>query len=204
MKLLNIREAAEFLNVHQQTIRRWDRNGDIKSHQTVGGHRRFNINDLEEFMNLNPTVFKTNSDAVVIYARTSSSEQKTKGDLDRQIERLKQYATSQNYDIYDIIGDVGSGLNDKRKGFSKLCDMVINREVNKIIIEHKDRLTRFQYNLIEKFFKSYDVKIEIVNNDTNQEKTYQEEMVEDMMMLIASFSGKLYSQRAKQNNKTKE
>ncbi len=204
MKLLNIREAAEFLNVHQQTIRRWDRNGDIKSHQTVGGHRRFNINDLEEFMNLNPTVFKTNSDAVVIYARTSSSEQKTKGDLDRQIERLKQYATSQNYDIYDIIGDVGSGLNDKRKGFSKLCDMVINREVNKVIIEHKDRLTRFQYNLIEKFFKSYDVKIEIVNNDTNQEKTYQEEMVEDMMMLIASFSGKLYSQRAKQNNKTKE
>ncbi len=204
MKLLNIREAAEFLNVHQQTIRRWDRNGDIKSHQTVGGHRRFNINDLEEFMNLNPTVFKTNSDAVVIYARTSSSEQKTKGDLDRQIERLKQYATSQNYDIYDIIGDVGSGLNNKRKGFSKLCDMVINREVNKVIIEHKDRLTRFQYNLIEKFFKSYDVKIEIVNNDTNQEKTYQEEMVEDMMMLIASFSGKLYSQRAKQNNKTKE
>ena len=94
----------------------------------------------------------------------------------------------------------GSGLNDKRKGFVKLCNLVINKQIDKVIIEHKDRLTRFQYNLIETFFNSYNVEIELVDK---KEYTEQEELVNGMMMLIASFSGKVYSMRAKENKKLK-
>ena len=76
--------------------------------------------------------------------------------------------------------------------------MVVNKKINKVIIEHKDRLTRFQYNLIEFFFNSYGVEIELLDK---KEYTEQEELVNDMMMLIASFSGSLYSARAKENRK---
>lgn len=98
------------------------------------------------------------------------------------------------------IKDMGSGINDKRKGFVKLCKLVTEKKINKIVIEHKDRLTRFQYNLIEFFFNSYGVDIELTDK---KEYTEQEELVNDMMMLIASFSGRLYSARAKENAKKK-
>lgn len=76
--------------------------------------------------------------------------------------------------------------------------MVVNKKISKVIIEHKDRLTRFQYNLIEFFFNSYGVEFELLDK---KEYTEQEELVNDMMMLIASFSGRLYSARAKENRK---
>lgn len=96
---------------------------------------------------------------------------------------------------------MGSGLNDKRKGFIKLCDLVVNGKINKVVIEHKDRLTRFQCNLIEFFLNSYGVEIELLDK---KEYTEQEELVNDMMMLIVSFSGRLYSARAKENTKKRK
>ena len=125
------------------------------------------------------------------------------GDIDRQSARLSEYCAKKKYRVDYIIKDVGSGLNDKRKGFVQLCNLVVSGKVNKVVIEHKDRLTRFQFNLIEFFFRSYGVDIEITDK---KEYTEQEEFVNDMMMLIASFSGKLYSMRAKENrrNKNKE
>ena len=96
---------------------------------------------------------------------------------------------------------MGSGINDKRKGFVKLCKLVTEKKINKVVIEHKDRLTRFQYNLIEFFFNSYGVDIELTDK---KEYTEQEELVNDMMMLIASFSGKVYSLRAQENRKKRK
>ena len=93
---------------------------------------------------------------------------------------------------------MASGLNGKCKGFIKLCNLVVNGKINKVVIEHKDRLTRFQYNLIEFFFNSYGVEIELLDK---KEYTEQDELVNDMMMLIASFSGKVYSLRAQENRK---
>ena len=114
---------------------------------------------------------------VATYARCSTSDQKSHGDIDRQSERLVEYSVKHKYKIEHIIKDMGSGLNDKRKGFVKLCKLVIDKKINKIIIEHKDRLTRFQYNLIEMFFNSYGVEIELVDK---KEYTEQEELVNDM------------------------
>jgi excisionase family DNA binding protein len=200
-QMLNLQEAMDFLNVSKPTLHRWDKSGKLKAIRTCGGHRRYRLSDLEEFIGKNSDETATNEIVVATYARCSTSDQKQHGDIDRQSQRLSEYCTKKKYKVEHIIKDMGSGINDKRKGFVKLCQLVVNQKINKVVIEHKDRLTRFQYNLIEYFFKSYGVDIELTDK---KEYTEQEELVNDMMMLIASFSGRLYSARAKENNKKRK
>jgi len=108
--------------------------------------------------------------------------------LDRQSQRISEYCAKKKMNVGYIVKDVGSGLSDSRSGFVKLTNLVIEKKISKIIIEHKDRLTRFQFNFIEKMYESYGVEvIRIENNDISEE----EEFVNDIMMLMASFSGKL-------------
>ena len=97
-----------------------------------------------------------------------------------------------------ILKEVGSGLNDKRPQLQKLLKMVCNDEIRNVYITYKDRLTRFGYNYLETMFLEHNVNI-IVVKDENADKSVQEELVEDMMSLIASFSGKLYGMRSKKN-----
>lgn len=202
-KLLTLKETETLLNVSKSTLQRWDKSGKLKALRTEGGHRRYKESEILNLIGIEETdgEDKQNSVIVATYARYSTSDQKSHGDIDRQSERLVEYSVKHKYKIEHIIKDMGSGLNDKRKGFVKLCKLVIDKKINKIIIEHKDRLTRFQYNLIEMFFNSYGVEIELVDK---KEYTEQEELVNDMMMLIASFSGRLYSARAKENSKKRK
>jgi len=199
-KLISLKEAAEILSVSTKTLRRWDSEGVLKSIKTSGGHRRYNQDDIDKYMkvyieNKKPELF------MATYSRVSSHEQKTKGDLDRQSQRISEYCAKKKYKIEHIIKDVGSGLSDTRNGFVKLMDLVINRQISKVIIENKDRLTRFQFNLIEKFFNSYGVQIERIENTEVGE---EEELVNDLMMLMASFSGKLYGRRSAKRRKEKK
>ena len=187
-KLLTIHETSKYLNVSQDTLRRWDKSGKLKSLKTSGGHRRYSTDDLNDYIGLkNEKQIVNNS--VATYSRVSSHEQKQKGDLDRQSSRLSEYCAKQKYQVDYIIKDVGSGLSDTRKGFEKLMDLVISKKITKVVIEHKDRLTRFQYNLINRFFMSYEVEIELLTKNANISE--EEEFVNDIMMLMASFSGKL-------------
>ena len=176
--------------------------GRLKAIRTSGGHRRYKLSDLEKFIGEYHAEGKETDDVIVAtYARCSTSDQKQHGDIDRQSQRLSEYCAKKKYKVEYIIKDMGSGLNDKRKGFTKLCNLVVNGKINKVVIEHKDRLTRFQYNLIEFFFNSYGVEIELLDK---KECTEQEELVNDMMMLIASFSDKVYSLRAQENRKKRK
>ena len=195
--LLNMKEAMDYLNVSKITLQRWDNSGRLKAIRTSGGHRRYKLSDLEKFIGECHVEGKETDDVIVAtYARCSTSDQKQHGDIDRQSQRLSEYCAKKKYKVEYIIKDMGSGINDKRKGFVKLCKLITDKKINKVVIEHKDRLTRFQYNLIEFFFNSYGVDIELTDK---KEYTEQEELVNDMMMLIASFSGRLYSARAKEN-----
>ena len=204
-KLLNLKEAMEYLHASKSSMHRWDKDGKLIPLRTSGGHRRYRLKDLQDFSGEyydGEYVGKQTSDVIVAtYARCSTSDQKQHGDIDRQSQRLSEYCAKKKYKVEHIIKDMGSGINDKRKGFVKLCKLVTERKINKVVIEHKDRLTRFQYNLIEFFFNSYGVEIELTDK---KEYTEQEELVNDMMMLIASFSGRLYSARAKENAKKRK
>lgn len=201
-RLLTLKETGKLLNVSKQTLQRWDNGGKLIAIRTEGGHRRYKLSDIEKILGESNNVSEEKSEIIVAtYARCSTPDQKAHGDIDRQSNRIFEYCTKKGYKVEHVIKDMGSGLNDKRKGFTKLCNLVVNKKINKVIIEHKDRLTRFQYNLIEFFFNSYGVEIELLDK---KEYTEQEELVNDMMMLIASFSGKVYSLRAQENRKKRK
>lgn len=200
-KLLSIKETAEYLNVSQDTLRKWDKANKLKPLKTAGGHRRYDTDSLDEFLGVKE---KPKEDAPIVcatYARVSSNEQKQKGDLDRQSQRLSEYCAKKGMLVTHIIKDVGSGLNDNRSGFVKLTDLIIKQKVNKLVVEHKDRLTRFQFKFIKKMFESYGCEVIVING---MDVSDTEELAADMMSLLASFSGKFYGKRSAERRKKKK
>ena len=197
--LLNIKEASEYLNTSKETLRNWDKSGKLPSIKTAGGHRRYQKEKLDEFIGINNV--DEISDVVATYARVSSHEQKTKGDLDRQSQRISEYCAKKKLKVEYIIKDVGSGLSDTRSGFVKLGNLVIEKKITQVIIENKDRLTRFQYNFVEKMFGSYGVKVVCIDKPDDEG---DKEFINDLMMIIASFSGRLYGARSAKNRREKK
>lgn len=192
-KLYSISKTADILGVSQKTLRVWDKQNKLIPVLTSGGHRRYKESDINAFIGIDP-ISNDNKEICVIYARVSSQKQKTSGDLDRQSQRLSEYCAKHNLYVEHIIKDVGSGLNDKRIGFNQLTNLVITGKVNKVIIEHKDRLTRFQFNFIKKIFKTFGVDIIVI--DDKDEISDIEELTRDMMSLLACFSVKYYGKRS--------
>ena len=120
---------------------------------------------------------------IVIYSRVSSSENKS--NLDSQADRLLQYCNAKGYKVHDIIKEVGSGLNDDRK---KLIKILKDPSITKIVVEHKDRLTRFGFNYIKILSNA---EIEVVNNVDNNEQ----DLMQDFVSLVTSFCARLYGRR---------
>ena len=198
--LLTLKQASEYLNVSKETLRRWGKSGKLLPILTSGRHRRSQQELLDEFIGVK-NITESEINIVATYSRVSSHEQKTKGDLDRQSQRLSEYCAKKKLNVGYIIKDVGSGLSDTRAGFVKLTNLVINKKITKIIIEHKDRLTRFQYNFIEKMFNTYGVEIvPVEKNDVSE----QEDLATDLVSIITSFSGRLYGKRSAERRKNKK
>ena len=189
------------LNVTNRTIQNYDETGKLKVHRTENNRRCILRDDLIEFLDRHGLLFDdTNKEKIdVIYARVSSHDQQKHGDLDRQALFLVENVSGLINPL--ILKEVGSGLNDNRKQLQKLIKMVCNNEVNNVYITYKDRLTRFGYRYLETVFSAHGVQIIIVK-DGLVSKTVQEELVEDMMSLIASFSGKLYGLRSRKDRGT--
>lgn len=184
--MLNITEASAFLGVHQDTLRRWEREGRITSHRTEGGHRRYEQKDLVKLKNPKATEKYT-----VAYCRVSSSDQKE--DLKRQIDSVSMYCMAKGYQ-FKVISDLGSGLNYNKKGLKELIDLICSSSIDRIVVNYKDRLIRFGFEMIEHLCSIYNVKIEIIN--LTEDKTHEEELVEDVLSVITVFSSKLYGTRS--------
>lgn len=197
-KLITIKKAAEFLSVSDETLRNWEKNEKINPVYTVGGHRRYKVEDIEKMAGKELEIPKE-TNRCVIYARVSTSDQKSHGDLERQIGRLSTEAINRKYSIISVLSEVASGMNDKRIKLNKMMQMAINKEIDIILIEHKDRLTRFMYEFLVVFFNSYNVKI--IHTTETLGVSFEQELVEDILSLMASFSAKIYSKRAKENRK---
>lgn len=120
-----------------------------------------------------------------------------KGDLNRQIDFLKE-KIAPDFLLVETISDVGSGLNDQRKGLLKLMKLAKKQEITDVAVRYKDRLTRFGYGYLEEYFKSHGVTLHILD-DEETTKSVQEELADDLMSIITSFSGKLYGLRSKKH-----
>ena len=205
-RLYSPKEASEILGVHVKTLQVWDRKGIIKAHRTPNGRRKFSQTEINRLLNNQPNAENNilkNDVVVAIYGRVSSHEQKVKGDLDRQVGSILMKIENQKINQVITITDVGSGLNDKRKGLLKLMELAKDKKISKVYITYKDRLTRFGFNYLELYFKSHGTEI-IVLNDNKEDKSPQEELMEDLMSIITSFSGKIYGLRSGKNKKVEE
>ena len=188
--MLSIGKFAKSLGVSIQTLRNWDKEGKLKpTYVTENGYRYYSEDLLNKFRNIkNVNKIKKKN---ILYARVSAKDQKD--DLNRQIDNLKQYAYSKGYS-FEIITDIGSGINYKKEGLLKMINLVECGEVDRIIVLYKDRLIRFGYDLIEYICKLNDTKIEIVDNSTISK---EQELTEDLVQIITVFSNKLYGARSK-------
>lgn len=192
-KLYTVKKASEILGVHPKTIQKWDREGKIKTVRTPGGRRRIPESEIKRLLGI------TEEKGLIIgYARVSSHTQKD--DLERQVETIKQYAKERGWQV-QIFKDIGSGLNENRKNYRKLLELVTNGEVSKVIITYPDRLTRFGFKTLEFFFKENGAEIIIIND---KEKSPREELIEDLITIISHFAGKLYGMRSHKYKKLKE
>ena len=188
--MLSIGKFAKSLGVSIQTLRNWDKEGKLKpTYVTENGYRYYSEDLLNKFRNIkNVNKIKKKN---ILYARVSTKNQKD--DLDRQVDNLKQYAYSKGYS-FEIITDIGSGINYKKEGLLKMINLVECGEVDRIIVLYKDRLIRFGYDLIEYICKLNDTKIEIVDNSTISK---EQELIEDLIQIITVFANKLYGARSK-------
>ena len=200
---LTIKEASEILGISTETLRNWERDDKISPTYTTGGHRRFPRIEIEKLSGTyqEPTV-PIQQNRTAIYCRVSSHEQKQKGDLERQVGRMTTEALKRNYSIVSVFDEVGSGMNDNRKKLQKMFELVESKQIDIVFIEHKDRLSRFCFNYLVFYFQSYGVKIEMVESVMG--KGFEQELVEDILSLMASFSAKIYGKRSSQNRKKKE
>lgn len=199
-KLYNISKTADILDVTPKTLRIWDKENKLKPILTSGGHRRYKESDINKLIGTEQ-IEENNKEICATYARVSSQKQKVSGDLDRQSQRLSEYCAKNNLYVEHIIKDCGSGLNDKRIGFTQLTNLVVNKKVNKVIVEHKDRLTRFQFNFIERMYKEFGCEIIVVEDKVDVSDA--EELTRDLMALLASFSGRYYGKRSLDRRKKK-
>jgi len=197
-------EVAGYLGLRPQTVILQDKQGKLPFRRTESNRRVMLREDLLHILDERGMIYDDKSDLQrdIIYCRVSSHEQKEKGDLDRQVMNVMEYAADKRLQNPLILKEVGSGLNDSRKQIQKLLQMVLRGEVSRIFVNYRDRLTRFGYHYLETVCKENGVDIHVVSDETT-EKSIQDEMVEDMMSLIACFSGKLYGMRSKSKKQAK-
>ena len=184
-KLYTIKEAKKLLGVTTWTIQQWDRQGKIKCVRTVGGRRRVPEGEIKRILGLREERI------IVGYARVSSSTQRD--DLERQRPLISGYAKEKGYGEVQILTDIGSGLNEGRKNFLKLLDMVKERKISKLIITYEDRLTRFGFETLREMFSAFGTEIEVINRE---EKTPREELAEDLITIVSHFARRLYGMRS--------
>ncbi len=185
---ISIGQVSKLAGVSVSTLRRWDVDNYLNSdYRTSGNHRRYNYKKILQFLGI---VKKENTINVAIYARVSSSKQRD--DLKRQIELLEKYAKNKGWNVIKIYSDIGSGLNDNRKNLLKLVKDLPTSNLSYIICTYKDRIARFGNLLLEEFAKIYDIKIiEIQAKSESDEET----LVQSIIAILYSFSGKLYRSR---------
>ena len=192
MKYYSINEFSKILGVSAQTLRNWDANGKLHPHHTSSnGYRYYSHEQLSQVINIKPKIDRK----VIGYCRVSSNKQKD--DLQRQIDNVKMYLISQGKP-FEIISDIGSGINYKKKGLKELIKLITQNKVEKVVVLYKDRLLRFGFELIEYVASLYNCEIEIIDNT---EKSEQQELVEDLVQIITDFSCKLQGKRANKARK---
>lgn len=192
-KLLSIKQAANQLGVSVSTLRRWDETGVLVAQRTPKGHRRYDLSKINPNLTRNKVEQQRKT---IAYARVSSHDQKP--DLQRQIEMLELYCSAQGWS-FEVISDLGSGMNYHKKGLKRLLDDILDNKIDRLVLTHKDRLLRFGAELVFALCEARQVEVVIINQGENL--SFEEELAQDVLEIITVFSARLYGSPSKKNKK---
>jgi putative resolvase len=192
---ISIGEAAHVIGVSTKTLRRWADADKIKYERSPTGQRRFYLADIKR---ITPRDLNQLDDRITInYARVSSYDQKD--DLVRQAKVLEAFSAANGWQ-FETIQDLGSGLNYNKKGLQKLLKRIMQGDVGRLVLTHKDRLLRFGAELVFAMCAEFETEVVIINKSL-EEVTFEQELAQDMIELITVFSARLYGSRSKKNKK---
>lgn len=179
--MIKLSKFAKDLGVTKTTLWNWKHQGKLEFHKI--GSMNFVDNDTyNQFLGI-----KENKErCVAVYCRVSSSQ--NKDNLETQKNRLISYCNAKGYKVNLVVTEIGSGLNDSRP---KLLNLLKNISINVIVVEHKDRLTRFGFNYIQTLLETQNRTIEVVNNVDSD----KEDLIQDFVSVITSFCARIYGKR---------
>lgn len=180
--MIKLTKLAKDLNVTKATLYNWRKQGKIHFSKKHGKINYVSNETYNELLGIK----EHNEEKVIIYTRVSSSENKS--NLETQKERLISYCNAKGYKVHKVISEIGSGINDERPQLIKLLK---NNDYTKIVVEHKDRLTRFGFNYFKVFTQVLNKEIEVVNNVDSHE----EDLIQDFVSIITSFCSRIYGKR---------
>ena len=190
---VSLGQACELLGIHPSTLRRWEAEGKVTADRTAGGHRRYDMATLMALAGRNPA--PAEQDRVTLaYARVSSHDQKD--DLQRQCQVLESYCAAKGWS-FELLRDLGSGMNYHKKGLRSLLRRVCTGEVDRLVITHKDRLLRFGAELVFALCENFGTEVVIIN--ARGDSTYEEDLAADVLEIITVFSARLYGSRSHKN-----
>ena len=178
---MKAKEILNKYNITRDTLCRWVKEGKIDYEILPSGRYDY----------LNKTIDQPKYRKTVIYSRCSTSNQKD--NLERQIDRLKSFCCAKGYVIDDIYSEIASALNYNRKEYRKLYNNIINGEIERVVIEYKDRLLRVGFDDFNHLCDIFNTELIVLDNSEN--KSQSQEIVDDMIAIIHHFSSKLYSKR---------
>ncbi len=185
-KLLRVSKAAHELGLHPFTVRKWIKQGKIHA-VWVGQEARVPRSEIERL------VGKSDHRLLVLYGRVSGQGQKE--DLETQLARLQAWAKAERPGVNTLVlSDIGSGLKASRKHLQRLLKLVTQDQVGEVVVTYADRLTRFGSEYLQMLFDSFGVRLTVLEPDEN--KTAEQELADDLLALIASFSDRLYGMRS--------
>jgi len=188
-KLVKIGVAAKMLGTTPGTLRKWENTGELLPfRKTAGGTRYYSAADLLSV--------RASDAPTICYARVSSHDQKE--DLDRQQIILESYCAAKGWRS-ETIKDLGSGMNYKKKGLNQLLEMILKRQMNRLVITHKDRLLRFGSELVFALCELQEIEIVIIHK--GEQPQFEEELAKDVLEIITVFSARLYGSRSHKNKK---
>jgi predicted site-specific integrase-resolvase len=173
---VKLSQYAKMTGVSVRTLWRRINDGSLKVSKSETGRLFVDVKEVGNERNLK----------VCVYARVSSSE--NKGNLEMKKDRLISYCNAKGYIVSLVVTEIGSGLNDERE---KLEKILLDKSINLIVVEHKDRLARFGLNYIQKLLELDNRRIEIINPQANDE----DDLMQDFVSIITSFVSRLYGRR---------
>ena len=197
-KIISIGQAAKMLGVHVQTLRNWEKSGKLKPDSiSPGGTRRYNSDTIMRISGREFIQIEKDDRVTIAYARVSSQDQKE--DLKRQAQVLELYCAEHGY-RYELITDLGSGMNYYKKGLTSLINRILGDGVKRLVLTHKDRLLRFGAELIFSICEAKGVEVVIINKGEDK-ASFEEDLAKDVLEIITVFSARLYGSRSGKNRK---